>query len=132
MAEYNTKQFEKDGKALGVTISDEQIRQFLQFHSPPQRNQKQRQPETERVKSQRGRRKFLNGCHFQQNHVNSITEGGEQRKYQTGQVNLSCRITQRKHCYSRNGRAHSKQRRPALPHVKAEKHNQADHYRIDK
>lgn len=25
MAEYNTEQFEKDCKALGVTISDEQI-----------------------------------------------------------------------------------------------------------
>jgi len=31
MAEYNTEQFEKDCKALGVTISDEQIRQFLKY-----------------------------------------------------------------------------------------------------
>ena len=31
MAEYNTKQFEKDCKALGVTLSDEQIRQFLKY-----------------------------------------------------------------------------------------------------
>ena len=31
MAVYNTKQFEKDCKALGVTISDEQIRQFLKY-----------------------------------------------------------------------------------------------------
>ena len=31
MAEYNTEQFEKDCKALGVTLSDEQIRQFLKY-----------------------------------------------------------------------------------------------------
>jgi len=31
MTEYNTEQFEKDCKALGVTISDEQIRQFLKY-----------------------------------------------------------------------------------------------------
>ena len=29
MADYNTEQFEKDCKALGVTLSDEQIQQFL-------------------------------------------------------------------------------------------------------
>lgn len=28
---YNTEQFEKDCKALGVTLSDEQIRQFLKY-----------------------------------------------------------------------------------------------------
>ena len=32
MTEYNTEQFEKDCKALGVTISDEQIRQFLKYY----------------------------------------------------------------------------------------------------
>lgn len=32
MADYNTKQFEKDCKALGVTLSDEQIRQFLKYY----------------------------------------------------------------------------------------------------
>ena len=31
MAEYNTEQFEKDCKALGVTLSDEQIQQFLKY-----------------------------------------------------------------------------------------------------
>ena len=31
MEEYNTEQFEKDCKALGVTLSDEQIRQFLKY-----------------------------------------------------------------------------------------------------
>ena len=31
MAEYNTEQFEKDCKELGVTLSDEQIRQFLKY-----------------------------------------------------------------------------------------------------
>ena len=31
MAEYNTEQFEKDCKVLGVTLSDEQIRQFLKY-----------------------------------------------------------------------------------------------------
>ena len=32
MADYNTEQFEKDCKALGVTLSDEQIRQFLKYY----------------------------------------------------------------------------------------------------
>ena len=32
MADYNTEQFEKDCKALGVTLSDEQIQQFLKYY----------------------------------------------------------------------------------------------------
>ena len=32
MADYNTEQFEKDCKALGVTLNNEQIRQFLKYY----------------------------------------------------------------------------------------------------
>ena len=32
MADYNTEQFEKDCKALGVTLSDEQIQQLSLIH----------------------------------------------------------------------------------------------------